>query len=69
MNIEAQELADNLRATARAMEESAKKTKEFWKKYHEKEPLTHSIEMSRAANLCDRWAAAIEAEYCGGDEA
>jgi hypothetical protein len=67
MNIEAQELADNLRATARTMDESAKKMKEFWKKYRNHRLLVHINEIDNAASICGHWADCIEAEYCEAD--
>jgi hypothetical protein len=59
MNIEAQELADNLRATARAMRESAQRLGAFGaaatgsKRY----------EMEGAAAIVEEWADAIEHQY------
>jgi gamma-glutamylcysteine synthetase len=69
MNIEAQELADNIRATARTMRESAKKMRQFWRKCHRDQAFIHGVELANAARICDEWADAIEAVFCKGGKA
>jgi hypothetical protein len=63
MSVEAQELADNLRATARAMRESAKRLGA----YGTTATKAKSDEMEGAAAIAEEWADAIEAEYCKAD--
>jgi hypothetical protein len=69
-NVEAQEMADNLRATARAMDESEKKLKEFGRKHGiSSGTIIVCLDIEITALTLNKWANAIEAEYCGGDEA
>jgi hypothetical protein len=69
MSTEAQELADNIRATARAMRESPKNMRQFWRKCHGNKAFTHGVDLAHAARICEEWADAIEDVFCKGDKA
>ena len=65
MNIEAQELADNLRGTARAMRESAQRLGASGTT----SAVAKRDELKGAAAIVEEWADSIEAEGCGGHKA